>query len=127
VVLFRAFDMIDIYGPLEVLQAAGRYHKIDFALISETMDLVTTEPMAASMNPMNSSTWPTVAPTHTFETAPELDVLIIPGGAGMRSPYLNKTLKYIKETAPKVKFIITICTGSALAARAGIMDGRKVS
>jgi putative intracellular protease/amidase len=102
-------------------------YKINIALISETMEEVTTEPMMAMMNPMNSSVWPRLPPTHTFESAPELDVLIIPGGPGMRSPYLNNTLKYIAETAPTVKQVITICTGSGLAARAGIMNGKKVS
>lgn len=126
-VLFRAFDLLDVYGPLEVLQSTSSYHKIDVALISETMDTVVTQPLMATMNPMNSSVYPTLAPTHTFETAPELDVLIIAGGAGMRSPFINSTLEYIAKTAPKVKHIITICSGSGLAARAGIMNGRKVN
>ncbi|KAF2195180.1 DJ-1/PfpI family protein [Zopfia rhizophila CBS 207.26] len=117
-VLFRAFDLLDAYTPME----------INIALISETMDPVTTEPMTAMMNPFNSTVYPKLPPTHTFETAPkELDVLIVPGGPGMRSLHLNATLKYIRETAPKVKHVITICTGSGLAARAGILDGKKAT
>jgi putative intracellular protease/amidase len=118
--------MIDIYGPLEVIQFAASYRQINVSLIAETMDDVSTERLMPSMNPMNSSVWPTLPPTHTFENAPVPDVLIIPGGPGMRGPNLNKTLEYIAKTAPKVKHIITICTGSGLAARAGIMNGRKV-
>ena len=103
-------------------------HKIDIVLISESLDTITTEPLMAVMNPYNSTTYPKLPPTHTFETAPkEFDVLIIPGGAGMRSPYLNSTLKYIKEATSNVKHVITICTGSGLAARAGILNGKKVS
>ncbi|KAF2649302.1 class I glutamine amidotransferase-like protein [Lophiostoma macrostomum CBS 122681] len=127
IVLFRGFDMIDIYGPLEVIQFAASYRQINVSLISETMNVVTTERLSSAMNPMNSSVWPTLPPTHTFETAPVPDVLIIPGGPGMRSPDMNRTLKYIAETAPKVKLVITICTGSGLAARAGIMNGRKAT
>lgn len=126
IVLFRAFDLIDIYGPLEVLQFVGTYRQINVSLIAETMDAVKTERTSPAMNPMNSSVWPVLPPTHTFDTAPVPDVLIIPGGPGMRAPDLTRTLKYIAETAPKVKHIITICTGSGLAARAGIMKGRKV-
>jgi putative intracellular protease/amidase len=105
----------------------GRHHTLDVSLIAETLEPVTTEPLMAMMNPMNSSVWPTLPPTHTLDTArADLDVLVIPGGPGMRAPNMNRTLEWIRETAPRVKHIITICTGSALAARAGIMGGRKV-
>ncbi|KAF2001467.1 DJ-1/PfpI family protein [Amniculicola lignicola CBS 123094] len=128
IVLFRAFDSIDVHGPVEILQLLGLRSKIEISLISETMDMVTTEPLSTAMNPKNSSVWPKIPPTHTFETAAkEFDVLIIPGGPGMRSPYLNSTLKYIRDTAPNVKHIITICTGSGLAARAGILNGKKAT
>ncbi|KAF2269138.1 class I glutamine amidotransferase-like protein [Lojkania enalia] len=128
VVLFRAFDFIDVYGPLDVLQFVAHDHKIEVSLIYENSSNVLTEPLTAMMNPMNSSVWPELPPTHTFETAPkEFDVLIIPGGPGIRSPHINSTLEYIRKTAPNVKHIVTICTGSALAARAGIMNGRKAT
>jgi transcriptional regulator GlxA family with amidase domain len=127
IVLFRMFDVLDLNGPVEILQFISGIHKTNIALIAETMDPVTTEPQLAAMNPFNSSVYPRIPPTHTFKTAPDLDVLIIPGGPGWRNPNLNATLSYIRETAPKVKQIITICTGSALAARAGIMHGKKAT
>jgi hypothetical protein len=71
--------------------------------------------------------YPVFTPTHTFETAPDLDVLIIAGGPGWWNPTLNATLDYIAKTAPNSKQVLTICTGSALAARAGIMKGRKAT
>ncbi|KAH7390675.1 DJ-1/PfpI family protein [Pyrenochaeta sp. MPI-SDFR-AT-0127] len=127
IVLFRMFDVLDVHGPVEVLQFVSAAYKTNIVFIAETMDPVTTRPQAASMNPLNSSVYPLLPPTHTFETAPELDVLILPGGPGWRNPNLNRTLEYIRKTAPKVKHIITICTGSALAARAGILNGRKAT
>ncbi|KAF2477697.1 class I glutamine amidotransferase-like protein [Lindgomyces ingoldianus] len=128
IVLFRAFDTLDVYAPIEVLQMVSNMHKIDIFLISETNDPVTTAPMSAMMNPYNSSVWYTLPTAHTFETAPkEFDVLIVPGGPGIRSPYLNSTLKYIRETTPNAKHVITICTGAGLAARAGILNGKKAT
>src|SRR5690242_4457497 len=121
------FDLLDVHGPIEILQFLSGIYKIDIALIAETMDPVSSGPSLAAMNPFNSSVYPVLPPTHTFETAPELDVLILAGGPGWRNPALNVTLEYIARTAPKVKQIITICTGSALAARAGIMNGRKAT
>jgi transcriptional regulator GlxA family with amidase domain len=121
------FDVLDVFGPTEVLQFVSSSFKTDIVYIAETMDPVTTRPTLAAMNPLNSSVYPLLPPTNTFATAPELDVLIIPGGPGWRHPALNATLDYIRTTAPKVKQVITICTGSALAARAGIMAGKKAT
>jgi transcriptional regulator GlxA family with amidase domain len=122
------FDMLDVYGPSEILQFIGGSYKTDLIYIAETLDPVTTRPAMAAMNPLNSSVYPSLTPTHTFETAPDIDVLIIPGGPGWRNPTsLDATMAYIRRTAPKVKQVITICTGSALAARAGIMNGRKAT
>ncbi|KAF3047318.1 hypothetical protein E8E11_000954 [Didymella keratinophila] len=121
------FDLLDVHGPIEVLQFLGGLYQIDIALIAETMDPVTSEPSLAAMNPFNSSVYPVLPPTHTFENAPDLDVLILTGGPGWRNPTLNTTLDFIAKTAPNVKHVLTICTGSALAARTGIMNGRKAT
>jgi transcriptional regulator GlxA family with amidase domain len=122
------FDMLDVYGPSEILQFIGASYKTDIVYLAETLDPVTTRPALANMNSLNSSVYPCLTPTHTFETAPELDVLIIPGGPGWRNPTtLNATMAYIRKTAPKVQHVLTICTGSALAARAGIMNGKRAT
>lgn len=72
--------------------------------------------------------WPTLPPTHTLDTVPDdLDVLIIPGGLGTRSPLINATIAYVTETYPKLDYLLTVCTGSALAARAGLLDGRRAT
>lgn len=129
VLLYRAYDFQDVFGPLEVLSGISNNHQINLFLLAETLDPVLTRPRITAMNPTNSSVYPTVLPTHTFAEAPDLDVLIIPGGMGMRAPddLLKAELKYITDTYPKVKYIITVCTGSALLARTGILDGRRAT
>ncbi|ORY12631.1 hypothetical protein BCR34DRAFT_563416 [Clohesyomyces aquaticus] len=108
IVLVRAFDTLDVYAPIEILQLVSSMHKIQISLIAETPE-VTTEPMAAMMNPFNSTVWPRVPTTLTFATAPrDFDVLIIPGGPGVRSPYINSTLEWIKEVAARAGTVITI-------------------
>lgn len=91
------------------------------------MDPVISGPSLAAMNPFNSSVYPVLPPTHTFENAPDLDVLILAGGPGWRNPTLNATLDYIAKITPIVEQVLTICTGSALAARAGITKERKAT
>lgn len=72
-----------------------------------------------------------VLPTHTFLNAPPIDVLIVPGGGGdltgVRSPYLGPTRQWIVETVPSLQYLLTICTGSALVASTGVLDGRNAT
>lgn len=96
-------------------------------LLADTLDPVTTEPPTADTNPWSSSFWHVVQPSHTFADDPDLDVLIVSGRLGMRQTGLNATLDYITRTYPKVKYLITICTGSGLVAKTGIVDNRRAT
>lgn len=129
VLLYRAYDFQDVFGPLEVLYGIASTHTINLHLLASTLAPVLTRPRMPEMNPVNSSVYPSVLPTHTFADAPELDVLIIPGGPGMRAPdeLLTAELKYIADTYPKLKYLITVCTGSALLARTGLLDGKRAT
>ncbi|KAM7215482.1 Class I glutamine amidotransferase-like protein [Rhypophila decipiens] len=127
-ILFRAFEPLDVFGPIQALFMLSRIRHLELALISETMDVITTEPVVESMNPLNSRVFPTLPPSHTLATAPKnLDVLIIPGGLGTRSPLINATIEYISKTYPNLQYLLTVCTGSVLAARAGLLDGRRAT
>lgn len=127
--LFQAFESLDVFGPLDALQILSKRYKMDLSLISSssTLDPVSTAPRAPSMNPMNSSFFQSVVPTHTIKDAPDLDVLIIPGGIGTRAPDLNATIDYIRTTYPKLQYLITVCTGAGLAAEAGVLDGKRAT
>ncbi|KAH8427120.1 DJ-1/PfpI family protein [Aspergillus melleus] len=125
--LFQAFELMDVFGPLEVLQRLTSSHKVDLFLLSETLDPVTTRPGASAMNAHNSTGFPEIIPTHTLDKAPDMDVLIVPGGLGTRSPNMTRTIEFIAETYPKVKYLITICTGSRLAAQSGVLDGKRAT
>jgi transcriptional regulator GlxA family with amidase domain len=67
-------------------------------------------------------------PTHTFATAP-LDILLVPGGLGTRGSALpvEEAIAFIRNTYRQLKYLITVCTGSGLAARAGVLDGKQAT
>lgn len=129
-VLFRSVDMIDVFGTLNPLNfLATSEQQMNLYMIAETLDPLLTEPQTAAMNPFNSSFFPIITPTHTFaeivESELELDVLLVPGGLGARAPdeMLQPVLDFLKVMFPKVKLFATVCTGSMVAARAGVLDG----
>jgi transcriptional regulator GlxA family with amidase domain len=119
--------MLDVYGPLDALSFLARSYHVNLHIMSDTLDPVTTEPLTPSMNPFNSSFYPSIQPTHTFADAPDLDVLFVPGGLGSRSPHIQQHIDYIATTYPSLQYLITVCTGAILAAKSGVLDGKKAT
>ncbi|KAF3480971.1 ThiJ/PfpI family protein [Arthroderma uncinatum] len=124
VVLFPAFQALDVFGPIDALNLLSLTRKLNLSIIAETLDPVSTQVRSPNINRFGSSFGEAVLPTHTFDTAPSLDVLLIPGGFGTEAPDLGPLLAYIKRTYPSLKYILTVCTGSELLAKTGILDGR---
>lgn len=136
--LFPNFEVLDAAGPIEVLNVLSFYmdhQDIKLAVIAETMDLVSPGPIAPQTHSAQFVGQQLYKPTHTFETAPVLDVLIVPGGRGSArsDEELKPLLNFIRKTyrgsdaKPPLKYIFSICTGSDLFARAGILDGEKAT
>jgi len=123
-VLFPGFQALDVFGPLDILNTLSWTYPLDLSLIASTLDPVTTR-TELSLPGANFSE--SIVPTHTFADPPKnLDVLFVPGGIGARDA-LPDAIAYIKETYPSLKYIVSVCTGSTLLARAGILDGKKAT
>lgn len=54
-IINRAFEMLDVFGPLDALGLLAKNHQMNLYLISETMEPVTVEPVSTAMNAKNSS------------------------------------------------------------------------
>jgi len=107
---------------------------MNLSIIAESMDPVGTGPPAVGAKTywpivVNSSVFVNTLPTHTFETAPPIDVLMIPGGFGgwAPEPALDSTYAFIKDRYPTLQYLFTVCTGSALVARTGVLDGKHAT
>ncbi|KAE8334540.1 hypothetical protein BDV24DRAFT_172391 [Aspergillus arachidicola] len=124
VVLFPGFQALDAFGPLDVLNILSWSHNISISLLSLTLDPVSTKPPRKA-----TATGQSILPTHTFASAPPLDVLLIPGGLGTRSlaAPVEHAISFIRSNHVHLKYLITICTGTSLAARAGILDGKRAT
>jgi transcriptional regulator GlxA family with amidase domain len=65
---------------------------------------------------------------HTWETAPALDVLIVPGGRGTR-PLTGDhgTLERIRHAHETGVLVTSVCTGSLVLAAAGLLQNRPAT
>ncbi|KAG6835377.1 hypothetical protein H0H93_002028, partial [Arthromyces matolae] len=132
---------LDAFGPLDALNTlAASTPGLTISLIASTLDPVSTVPPSNQFdNPMISSLGfgQSVVPTHTFATAPPLDILIIPGGRGLRvidtpdgnldTNPVQQAIKFTKDVYPSLKYLITVCTGAVVAARAGVLNGKRAT
>ncbi|MFT5391681.1 MAG: cyclohexyl-isocyanide hydratase [Gammaproteobacteria bacterium] len=111
--LFPNITQLDLTGPYEVFT---KFPEAKVDLIWKSLEAIT---VAGGMQ---------ILPSSTFETCPDLDVICIPGGAGM-NPLLNddETLAFIKRQAASARYITSVCTGSLVLGAAGLLKGKRAT
>ncbi|TFK18021.1 DJ-1/PfpI family protein [Coprinopsis marcescibilis] len=124
VLLFTAFQALDVFGPLDVLNTLSFTEKnLTLSILSRELSPVSTLPLT-----MGTKFGQSVVTTHTLSSPPpDLEVLIVPGGAGTRAPDLSAEIEFIRNIYPSLRYLVSVCTGNALVARAGVLDGRKAT
>lgn len=114
IILFPDFETLDVFGPVEIL---GKVDDFDIEYYSKEGGLV------ANTDNIRIS-------TKSFDEIPasKNNILFIPGGLGTRSIIDDKVfIDKIKNLAEKSIYVITVCTGSALLAKTGLLDGSSAT
>ena len=109
VLLFEGVELLDFAGPAEVFIVAGHG------------DWFEVHTIAASKKPLKTMGGITVTPSHSYEDAPKLDIVVIPGGA--MSNVGRDGVDWIRRSATDAKITMSVCMGAFLLAQAGLLDG----
>lgn len=112
VLLFPEFETLDAFGPVEVLGCVPEYQLHYVSITGDT--IISSQGMHVLTENMKEADIP--------------GVLLIPGGQGTRP--LVKDAEFIedlKKIAMQSKYCLTVCTGSALLAKTGLLDNRKAT
>lgn len=113
-VVFDGFQLLDVFGPLDVFGSLR--DKVSIIIIGEKGESA------------KSSAGPVLKLDYTFSNAPKIDILMIPGGGGTRHEVNNEAfLKAFAALAESAPHVATICTGSAVLAKTGLLDGHKAT
>jgi cyclohexyl-isocyanide hydratase len=113
IVLFPGLSSLDVAGPLAVL---ARTPGLSVQLV------------AATLAPVRSDHGLTVLADHTFDTAPPLDVICLPGGSGVSAAMEDRALlQFLRRRAPDAQYLTSLCTGVLVLGAAGLLHGYQAT
>ena len=114
VVLFDEFELLDVFGPLEMYGMAPESFEIH--MIAEKAGTVA------------SKQGPKSVVEHEFGEQRRYDILLVPGGRGTRTEVDNPVLlEWLRIHSASADYVTSVCTGSALLAKAGVLDGLQAT
>lgn len=139
-VLFPQFTSLDVFGPLGAMNSLSLRFPMSISVLSHNMDPVSIDrniingvSVGDRANTASPYFTEYVLPTHTFDNAPEFDVLFVPGGSGTRNntatqpavDWMTRVLGDSEEDWPQ--YVLSVCTGAALLARTGKFGGKNAT
>ena len=114
--VFDGAEVIDWAGPTGVFAVAQRMEPdLDVFLVGESASSVKT---TANIE---------VVPRYTLDQNPHMDAFLIPGGIGTRREMHNRRLHDFVHGLPEETLLVSVCTGSWIYGKAGLLDGRKAT
>jgi cyclohexyl-isocyanide hydratase len=112
-IIFPAMDQADLTGPFEVL---ARIPGSSFHILSN--DLSSVRDVHGFI----------ITPEKTLQDAPQLDVLVVPGGSGQEGIMDDEAiLEFIRQQAKSARYIFSVCTGALICGAAGLLRGTKAT
>ena len=117
ILIFDGVQIIDYTGPYETFGHVhiGDAHAFNIYTVSEKTNPITTS-MGMSVNPK-----------YDFQNAPKPDVLVIPGGDVRGQLDSPNVLKWVREKANGAEMVLSVCNGSFILAKAGLLDGLEAT
>jgi transcriptional regulator GlxA family with amidase domain len=124
ILVFNEVEVLDFCGPFEVFSVT----RLDEDRRREELSPYDVALVAEQKEPVVATGGMKVIPDHTFQDYPPLDVLVVPGGWGTRREMSNDSLiAWIAERGRQVTTLTSVCTGSLLLGKAGLLDGKRAT
>ncbi|HEY4200092.1 MAG TPA: DJ-1/PfpI family protein [Devosiaceae bacterium] len=111
--LYPRLTQLDLTGPFEVF---ARFPELKLHLAWKTL------------HPVADGNGLKLLPTTTLETAPQADILFVPGGPGQIDLMQDdEVLSFLRLQAAGAAYVTSVCTGSLVLAAAGLLTGYRAT
>lgn len=111
---FPRFEALDMFGPVEM-----------FGLLEDEFAI---RMVGESEAAVACSQGPTMVPDRTFHDPVDYDLVLVPGGIGTRSAVENAPLlDWLGRASAAAEVTMSVCTGSGVLAKAGLLDGKRAT
>ena len=111
--IFPNMDQCDFTGPFEALARVPNSH---FVTIWK------------DKNPVRDLAGLQLLADATLDEAPQLDVLLVPGGHGQEALMHDEAvLSFIRKQAAGARFVFSVCTGALICCAAGLLQGKRAT
>ncbi len=120
ILLFDGLTTLDVAGPADAFANAtfpgSRARAYEIATLGLTSRACTSESGLA------------LRPSTTLDEATRMDVLVIPGGPGLREPRTQRRVAaWLATNTSRYRRLVSVCTGIYGVAPSGLLDGRRVT
>src|SRR5580698_4861351 len=117
---FDGVTALDMVGPVDAFNTANSY--------SNPKGFYQTVILSPSGKPFRSESAMVINADTSFDSAPSLDTIVVPGGAGLRrSANTDAVVTFLRRRERVTRRIVSVCTGLYALAQAGFMNGRRAT
>jgi transcriptional regulator GlxA family with amidase domain len=122
--LFDDVEVLDFAGPLEVFSTASRVKSRLQPQAPKPFEVITISETARAIYARGGLV---VVPQFDISNHPMIDVLIIPGGIVTAELERDLLIDWIARTADSSSITASVCTGSFLLGKAGLLHGKSAT
>ena len=120
--VFPGAEELDFVGPWEVFTGSANLQRRD----GQEPDRVLL--VAASLDPVRCAKGMRVLPDTVTGEHPRLDVVLVPGGAGVTQAEEDQgVLSWLAGVSATARWTTSVCTGAFVLHAAGVADGRRLA
>lgn len=111
IVLYEHFEILDVAGPLQ--------------LLSMVPEKISTIMLGPRPGPVAGRAGHAFVADHGYAEAPQADIILIPGSKYGTWAMVEdrKFLDWLAGYAAGCRYVLSVCTGSAILAQAGLLEG----
>lgn len=120
---YEGMNLLDLTGPLQAFASAARRHSAGGPPLYELIVASADGGLVTSSAGLACST----VPISSLETT-DIDTLLVAGGCPGDTYFAPPVLvNWIRQRAPSVRRLASVCTGAFMLAATGLLDGRRVA